>query len=185
MKKKQTSRPARRTRKAKSGVAPSLGIRGRPRKFATADELAVAIEVYLYECASRTKEKRIVGEDGKMQTVCEADPKHPTVAGLCLSLGFASRSTLSDYAKRGSEFSNIIKRTHLYFEDYLNELMLNAKSPTACIFSLKCHHQWREDGPDPLDDTDDDGKPRYGIIRMPLERTFKESEIIDIDEVEG
>jgi hypothetical protein len=63
---------------------------------------------------------------------CEEKKEKATVTGLCLFLGFASRSSLDDYDKRGDEFSYIIKRAKLAVEN-----SYEMSGGTFDIFALK------------------------------------------------
>ncbi len=90
---------------------------------------------------------------------CEKNSEKVTVTGLTLYLGFSSRSSLDDYAKRSDEFSYIIKRSKLAVE---NSYELSGN--TIDIFALK-NMGWKDTqnithdiqkgiiSIDPLDDT--------------------------------
>lgn len=59
----------------------------------------------------------------------------PTITGLALYMGFASRQSFYDYEKSG-EFSYTIKRARLRIENKYEEA-LHGTSPTGAIFALK------------------------------------------------
>lgn len=63
---------------------------------------------------------------------CVQEKQKVTITGLCLHLGFSSRSSLDDYEKRSDEFSYIIKRCRLAVE---NSYETNGQ--TIDIFALK------------------------------------------------
>ena len=72
----------------------------------------------------------------KKQEVCVREPEPPTVTGLALYLGFASVQSLEDYAKRGPDFSAVIKRAKLRVQ-HRYEKNLHGEKPTGSIFALK------------------------------------------------
>jgi hypothetical protein len=65
----------------------------------------------------------------------------PTITGLALYMGFASRQSFYDYEKSG-EFSYIIKRARLRIENKYEEA-LHGTSPTGAIFALK-NFGWKD-----------------------------------------
>ena len=92
----------------------------------------------VYESEFDLKEKLIEYFES-LQPDTKADPPKqaikPTMSGMALFLGFASRQSMYDYASK-KEFSYIIKRAQLVIaENY--ETMLDSKSSTGAIFALK------------------------------------------------
>lgn len=86
---------------------------GRPAKFQTPESLFARINEYF----------ELLGE------------QRATISGLCLHLGFVSRQSLYDYAKK-EEFRYLINRALLVIEaEY--EKMLLGPNPRAAIFALK------------------------------------------------
>lgn len=63
------------------------------------------------------------------------EPEPLTIIGLSIYLGFSSKGTLYEYAKK-KEFSDYIKRA-LSFVEQKYEEMLMSKSCTGAIFALK------------------------------------------------
>ena len=61
--------------------------------------------------------------------------EHPTITGLCIELGFDSKSTLWKYAEK-PEFSYSIKRCLLIVENGY-ETALRQNNATGSIFALK------------------------------------------------
>jgi hypothetical protein len=59
----------------------------------------------------------------------------PTITGLALFLGFESRQSVYDYAKK-KEFSYIIKRAQLIIQNWY-EIHLTDRNVTGVIFALK------------------------------------------------
>lgn len=85
---------------------------GRPPHFETPEDLHAKAMEYFEDCI---KEKEKV-----------------TITGLCLALGFSSRSSLDDYEKRSDEFSYIVKRCRLAVENSYEK-----GGQTIDIFALK------------------------------------------------
>lgn len=98
---------------------------GRPPKFAKAEDLSKKISQYFDSLQHESK-----GDE------TEQFPDPPTVTGLALFLGFESRQSIYDYAKKEGAFSYIIKRALTVIENHY-ETRLNYNSPTGAIFALK------------------------------------------------
>ena len=77
---------------------------------------------------------------------CEANGKFPTIAGLCVAIGFCDRFALYEYEKRAAakdEFSRIIRYARTRIEDIKEGKMCAGEGSTAgLIFSLKNHHKY-------------------------------------------
>lgn len=85
---------------------------GRPAHYDTPEEFAAAVIDFFDYCLNNAEKA--------------------TITGLCLYLGFSSRSSLDDYAKKSDEFSYIAKRAKLAVENSYE------KSGNAIdIFALK------------------------------------------------
>ena len=102
---------------------------GRPLTIATPEEFEAKVEAYRQECAELKR--------------------HVTFSGLAHALGFESRPSLYDYAKREA-FSYTVKRAVLtIMESY--EQRLFDPSAGGAIFALK-NHGWTDahqvSGPD-------------------------------------
>ena len=85
---------------------------GRPPHYETPEEISEKIDEYFQQIK-----------------------KKPTITGLALFLGFASRQTIHDY-KKDARFSYILKRAVLLIEQY-HEERLSEHSCTGSIFFLK------------------------------------------------
>lgn len=85
--------------------------RGRPRKYSDPKEMQKAIDEYL---------KKAIG---------------PNKAGLAHFLGFSSKDALNAYAEY-KEFSDLVKSTFLYIEQFWTERLLKPAC-TGAIFWLK------------------------------------------------
>lgn len=116
---------------------------GRPRIYDDPDELAREVDAYFVYCEGESHEEEITIKDPKTQKnkkvktlVWDREPEAHTITGLCLYLGFGSRSTLDDYEKRGEEFSYIIRKAKMRVE-HRYEKGLQGVTPTGAIFALK------------------------------------------------
>ncbi len=68
---------------------------------------------------------------------CQLKGEPLTITGLCLHLGFSSRTSLDSYAKN-SEFTASVERARLLVENsYELDLRAKGKSPVGSIFALK------------------------------------------------
>lgn len=105
----------------------NVNLGGRPRKFETAEELENEINKYFEEFY-------------KVESFDDLKRK-PTIAGLALRLGFASRQSIYDYAEEG-KFSYVVKRAVLAIEDF-HESALSGNNVTGHVFWLK-NHGWKD-----------------------------------------
>lgn len=88
---------------------------GRPRIYEEPESLEIACDNYFAECVEKNE--------------------RPTVTGLALFLGFASKQSLYDYEKQ-EEFSYPIKKSLTKIENAL-EKKLDQQAVTGIIFALK------------------------------------------------
>lgn len=95
---------------------------GRPRKYATPQELEERISEYF-------------------ETVSPESGNYPTVTGLALFLGFSSRDGLYEY-RDNNMFSDVMKRALMVVESHY-ENRLNSGAPTGAIFALK-NMNWKD-----------------------------------------
>ena len=100
----------------------ALGISnsGKPPIFNSEKEIEDKINAYF---------ESLLNEDQTQYT------ERPTITGLALYLGFASRQSLYDYGKK-EEYSYIIKRAKVVIEMSYEQMLLT-KSATGAIFALK------------------------------------------------
>jgi len=69
--------------------------------------------------------------------------QHPTLAGLCLFMGFCDKQSFSNYAEYGHEFSLTVKKVQLRMEaDRHNRLVGKDTFTPGIIFDLKNNHGW-------------------------------------------
>lgn len=110
---------------------------GRPPLFKTVEELDSLIDEYFAKC-----KPEIIGYDKNDRPFFKENP--PTITGLALHLGFASRQSIYDYEKRGDDFSYSTKRARLLCENYVeNSLLSNNVQPATGIFILK-NYGWKD-----------------------------------------
>lgn len=69
---------------------------------------------------------------------CIAEERRMTMAGLCLHLGFTSRTQLHEYGSKYPEFKGSVERARLIIEEGWEE-RLDSASATGAIFWLKNH----------------------------------------------
>ena len=105
---------------------------------------------------------------------CEADNKRPTVTGLALHLGFASKQSLYDYEKN-ELFSYPIKKSLTRIENALEERLEN-NSVSGIIFALK-NMGWKDKVETGITDKDgNDVKPVIQLMPAPNCEPIKPSE---------
>lgn len=130
--------------------AAGCSTNGRPPKYDSVEVLTEKITEYFTHClgefevkAQTANKRRKNPETGKMvlvpetveKTVCVRAPERPKVSGLARWLGFESRKSLNDYAKK-QDFSYPIKRALLIIEEEYEEMLPNTKG-SGVIFALK------------------------------------------------
>ena len=120
---------------------------GRPRIYETCEELAAKVLDYFEWCKGEYQEVehvKIVRGKEKVEKVkeCIRPAEGYTITGLCLFLGFESRSTFDKQAERDAEFSYIVKRAKMIIEQRY-EAGLSSDAVTGAIFALK-NMGWRD-----------------------------------------
>lgn len=113
---------------------------GKHLKYETPEEMETKVEEYFNNCPDK-KPFFITSysKKGRKERV-KIELPYPTVSGLCLYMGFASRQSFYDYAERG-DYSYIIKKAVLYLER-THEMRLG-ENPVGAIFVLK-NMGWRD-----------------------------------------
>jgi len=99
---------------------------GRPLKFDNPEHLERMIDNYFKEGCAK---KIVIIKDNPIELPI------PTVTGLALYLGFASRQSFYDYENR-DKFSYTIKKARTFIEKHYEE-MLQVGNTTGAIFALK------------------------------------------------
>lgn len=97
---------------------------GQPQYYKTPEEMQIAIDKYFDSCSQ---------SEGEIK---------PTVTGLALALGFASRQSLIDYEEKG-EFFYTVKIAKLRVENYIEQRLYEANA-TGSIFNLKNNFAWKD-----------------------------------------
>lgn len=103
---------------------------GRPPEFKNVEELTQKIHEYFN---NGVKTRSIVIGHGATKRIEELPV--PTISGLALYLGFASRQSFYDYEKN-ENFSYTIKKARLFIETEYEE-QLQVGNSTGAIFALK------------------------------------------------
>ena len=114
----------------------------RPLKYKTVDELQAAIDQYFKDCEGEP----LVDDDGNAITDKHGNPiivgaKPPTVTGLALALGFASRQALLNYQGK-KQFNDTITRAKSRCEEYAESRLFDRDGANGAQFSLKYNFRW-------------------------------------------
>lgn len=119
-------------------------VMGRPRLFSDAKAFEDAAEDYFDQLAP---------------------DRMPTLAGLCLHMGFHDKESFGHYATYGDDFSRTVKRARLRIEEDRNQRLANPAC-TGVIFDLKHNHGWRDKSEVEL--SGPDGEPIKTVTRIEL-----------------
>jgi hypothetical protein len=96
---------------------------GRPRRYTDEDEFAQLTDEY-FAAAKQSGEV-------------------PSLAGLCLHLGFVDKESFTHYANYGDGFSRTVKRAKMQMENDRIQ-RLHSGNATGPIFDLKVNHGWQD-----------------------------------------
>ena len=129
---------------------------GRPPLFESVENLQSAIQDYFTN--GMEKRQKEIKDKGLMKVPV------PTITGLCLHLGFASRQAFYDLQKH-REFSYTVKRARMLIEREYEE-QLQKGNPTGAIFALK-NFGWMDTYH--VQQGDDGKKPRIDLNRLTRE----------------
>ena len=110
---------------------------GRHPMYKSKQEIQEKINKYFKECEGKVLEDK----DGnpilnKYGGVIIIGSKPPTITGLALALGFASRQALLNYQDR-EEFNDTITRAKSRVEQYAEERLFDRDGSNGAQFSLK------------------------------------------------
>lgn len=119
---------------------------GRPPKFTSVEEMQAKIDEYFATC----KGHPMVDDEGKpvldkfgRPIILDAHP--PTITGLALALGFASRQGLLTYQGKKA-YCDTITRAKTICEKYAEERLFDRDGSNGAKFSLQNNFNgWRED----------------------------------------
>jgi hypothetical protein len=100
---------------------------GKPRIVKTSEELRIGINNY-FNSILKTK---ITDEGEEQEFFCR-----PTISGLALFLGYASRQSIYHNKTINDEYCYLLKKATTFIEKY-HEEELNSKNVTGHIFALK------------------------------------------------
>lgn len=118
---------------------------GRPPKYKCKEEIEEKIEKYFKDCEGRY----LTDEDGHVMTTKSGMPivvgqRPPTVTGLALALGFASRTSLLNYQGK-KEFRDVITKAKSRIEMYTEERLFDKDGANGAKFSLQNNFRgWNE-----------------------------------------
>lgn len=131
---------------------------GRPPIYKTKEEIEEKIEQYFESCKGHPltddKGKTIYNKWGHPVIV---DKKPPTITGLALAIGFASRQALLNYQSR-EEFNDTITRAKSRIEQYAEERLFDRDGVNGAKFSLQNNFKgWSENPEQKPEEREDDG----------------------------
>lgn len=111
---------------------------GRPPKYRNVEEIEDKIDQYFAICEGEPllddEGKQIVNKYGCPCWI--KPPKPPTVTGLALALGFASRQALLNYQAK-KEFNDTITRAKSRVEEYAESRLFDRDGSNGAQFSLR------------------------------------------------
>lgn len=118
---------------------------GKPPKYKSKEEIQEKIEQYFEDC----KGEPLRDADGnpmldKWQNPIMVGQKPPTITGLALALGFASRQALLNYQGK-KEFNDTIMRAKSRVEEYAESRLFDRDGSNGAQFSLRNNFKgWNE-----------------------------------------
>ena len=115
---------------------------GAPPKYRSVKAMKEKIDAYFEAC----KGKPCLDDNGepmrnKNGYIIYDDKKPPTVTGLALALGFASRQALLNYQNK-PEFNDTITRAKTRCEQYAEERLYDKDGSGGAQFSLRANFGW-------------------------------------------
>lgn len=114
----------------------------RPLKYKTVEELQAAIDAYFEGCQGKPyldKDGNAVMSKSGEPVIIGAHP--PTVTGLALALGFASRQALLNYQGRKT-FHDAVTRAKARCEEYAESRLYDRDGSRGAQFSLEHNFKW-------------------------------------------
>lgn len=109
---------------------------GRPPKYTNSEEIQDKIDKYFQECKGeilKDDDGNVIFDKYGKPVVLNAVP--PTITGLALALGFATRKSLLEYQGK-AEFVNTITRAKSLIEKYTEERLFDRDGVQGAKFSL-------------------------------------------------
>lgn len=119
--------------------------RGRPPKYASADDLQKACDAYFKSCEGhyRLDDSGALVLDRRGCPILDgAAPV--TITGLQIALGFKTRKSLLDYRGK-KEFKDIIDRARLRVEQYAEERLFDRDGFSGASWVLSTAFDWKRD----------------------------------------
>ena len=118
---------------------------GRPPMYKNKEEMQEKIEAYFKSCEGEllkdNDEKPIMDKFNQPNLI---GAKPPTITGLALALGFASRQALLNYQEK-DEFNDTITRAKSRVEQYAEERLFDRDGANGAKFSLANNFEgWKE-----------------------------------------
>lgn len=117
---------------------------GRPPKYRSVKQLEAKIEAYFDSC----KGTKMIDEETGKPVIYKGFPVYegqrpPTVTGLALALGFATRASLLEYQGK-PQFEDAITRAKSRIEQYTEERLFDRDGSAGARFSLQNNfHRWK------------------------------------------
>lgn len=110
---------------------------GRPLIYSNSNEMQEAIDKYFEQCEGKPL-RDASGEPmfNKFGNPIIIDSRPPTITGLALALGLASRQALLNYQARES-FNDTVTRAKARVEQYAEERLFDRDGTNGAQFSLK------------------------------------------------
>lgn len=117
---------------------------GRPPVYKTKEEMEAIIEEYFTACEGEplrdAEGNPVIGKYGPVMI----NQRPPTITGLALALGFASRQALLNYQAK-EEFNDTITRAKSRVEQYAEERLFDKDGANGAKFSLANNFKgWKE-----------------------------------------
>lgn len=109
---------------------------GRPPKYTNSEEIQDKIDKYFQECQGeilKDDDGNVICDKYGQPVVLHSVP--PTITGLALALGFATRKSLLEYQGK-AEFVNTITRAKSLIEKYTEERLFDRDGVQGAKFSL-------------------------------------------------
>lgn len=119
---------------------------GRPPKYKSKEEIQGLIDQYFLKCEGEPllddNEKPVLDKYNRPVILHQ---KPPTVTGLALALGFASRQALLNYQGK-KEFHDTITRAKSRIEEYAEMRLFDKEGSNGAQFSLRNNFKgWNDD----------------------------------------
>lgn len=119
---------------------------GAPPRYRTAAAMQKKIDEYFKLCEGEIW----LDEEGKPFTtdkgalIYKVPPKPPTVTGLALALGFASRQALINYQTKDEDFNDTITRAKSRIEEYNETRLYDKEGVNGAKFNLSNNFGWND-----------------------------------------